>query len=201
MDRDRQITVIPPIYTLAKRAYERTYGDVGKPFSDLEDRVREVWLAISRSFLDDLGLMEGDDLTVDRQVRTFQALSKQSVSKENRPQKKYRHWNRVTSEEEEEMNRLYKAGLSGHAIAERMGRSTATVYKRVQKESDGRTRNRKLTMEQAEEIRAKYTTGGISYMGLAAAYGISHNTVYQIVKHVSYRKADTRDDSSPFEDV
>lgn len=44
------------------------------------------------------------------------------------------------------------------------------------------TMKRRLTFELAEEIRAKYKVGNVSLRSLAKNYGVSHNTIFLIVK-------------------
>ena len=49
------------------------------------------------------------------------------------------------------------------------------------------TLNRKLTIEQAEEIRYKYSNTKTSYKKLGAEYGVTHGVIYSILKNNSYK--------------
>lgn len=53
-------------------------------------------------------------------------------------------------------------------------------------------RRRKLTEEQKDEIRHKYSTGLYSLRGLAKEYKVSKNTILFIVNSESKRKNDER---------
>lgn len=53
-------------------------------------------------------------------------------------------------------------------------------------------RRRKLTDDQKDEIKHKYSTGAYSLMGLAKEYNISKKTVLLIVNPESKRKSDER---------
>lgn len=53
-------------------------------------------------------------------------------------------------------------------------------------------RRRKLTTEQKDEIKHKYSTGLYSLNGLAKEYGVSKKTVLLIVNPESKRKNDER---------
>ena len=47
---------------------------------------------------------------------------------------------------------------------------------------------RKLTMERAREIRAKYAAGGISMGALGREYGVNQAVVSHIVHNINYRE-------------
>lgn len=53
-------------------------------------------------------------------------------------------------------------------------------------------RRRKLTDEQKDEIKHKYSTGAYSLMGLAKEYNVSKKTILLIVNLESKRKSDER---------
>lgn len=48
--------------------------------------------------------------------------------------------------------------------------------------------NRKMTVEQAEEIRAEYATGKIFQKDLAIKYGTTQSVICSIVKNKTYKK-------------
>ncbi len=48
--------------------------------------------------------------------------------------------------------------------------------------------NRKLTYEQAEELRAEYAAGGVYQSTLAKKYGINQSAVSSIIHRRSYTK-------------
>lgn len=47
-------------------------------------------------------------------------------------------------------------------------------------------KKRKLTFEQAQEVRAKYATGNYTQRGLAKEYGMTRVTIVRILKGITY---------------
>lgn len=102
----------------------------------------------------------------------------------------------VTQEQADEIRLEYNKGFSQRVLAKKYGVAKTTIadilngkYYNLNKNIvpvKQRTNVPKLTQEQADEIRLKYSQSNVSYNSLAKEYNVDHKTIKRITDNISY---------------